>query len=248
MIPEAIRRQYPFEEAYAILETITADYQKRNIKVVQKNPSKGKRSLGQNGITYLARISHKSKFLFSGFIDNISTRNSAVLYLILRAHLETTASLGYFLHNLKKYYNKELTYKDIDTLLYRLSAGSRHPDYRKERPSVPESVNVLTTIEACDKLLPSQWEGTTKDDKLFSTIYTELSEVCHPNSMGLLFGTLMIKRAQVHFSERPSLGPTDNFYYLIEKLIMTCSFYFMFYDRCITLLKDNEQMPTVKIG
>jgi hypothetical protein len=185
MIPEELRRQYPFEEEYLILERFDAEYQKRNIKIVIQNPSKRKRSLGQDGIIYLARVSHKSKFLFSGFIDNISIRNSAVLFLIARAHLETTASLGYFLYNLKKFYNNELASKDIDMLLYRLSAGSRDADYRKERPSVPESVNVLTTIEACDRLLLSEWEEITKEDKPFSKIYTELSEACHPNSIGL---------------------------------------------------------------
>src|SRR3990170_3570627 len=102
MIPDDIRRQYPLEEEYTMLESFAAFYQKRNIKIVIENPSKGKRPLGENGISYLARVSHKSKFLFSGFIDNISNRNSAVLYLILRAHLETTAVLGYFVHNLKK--------------------------------------------------------------------------------------------------------------------------------------------------
>ena len=248
MIPDDIRRQYPLEEEYTMLESFAAFYQKRNIKIVIKNPSKGKRPLGENGITYLARVSHKSKFLFSGFIDNISNRNSAVLYLILRAHLETTAVLGYFVHNLKKLYNKELTYKDIDMLLYRLSLGSKHSDYRKERPSVPESVNVLTAIEACDKLLPSEWEEITKDAKPFSKIYAELSEVCHPNSMGLFFGTVIIKRGQFLFSERPSLGSREEFYNLIEKMIMACGFYFIFYDKCIALLKNNERMPTVRIG
>jgi hypothetical protein len=58
----------------------------------------------------------------------------------------------------------------------------------------------------------------------------------------------MARRGQFYFSERPSLGSKEQFYYLIEKMIMACSFYFAFYDKCFALLKNNEHIPRVRIG
>jgi hypothetical protein len=247
MITEEIRQKYPFEQEYEMLENFCVDYESRRIKIIVQQHSKGKRMLGQNGILYLARISHRSNFLFSGFIDNISKKNSAVLFLILRAHIETTASLGYFLYNLKKYYEGTLSFNDINHILYRLSCGSKDIDYRKGKPAIPEAVNVLTMIDSSDKLIPSEIEETTKDDKPFSKIYTDLSECCHPNSLGLLYGVVVAKGEQFHFSEKPSLGTTEQFYFLIENMILDCYLFFKFYDKCFAFLKKNENMPKITI-
>jgi phosphate starvation-inducible membrane PsiE len=246
MIPEEIKQKYPFEEEYKILEDFINEYKKRNIKIIINHPVKGKRMLGHSAIIYLARISYKSNFLFSGFINSISIKNTAVLLLILRAHIETTASLGYFLYNLKKFYNGEISLNDIDLLLYRLSTGYKDPYYRKEKPAIPESINVLTMIDATDKLLQPIINGATKDDKPFSKIYTELSEICHLNSLGLIFGTFAVKPNEAFFSNTPSLGTKDQSYFLIEKIILSCNLYFDFYEECRRILKDNEHMPRIK--
>ena len=243
MIDDKIKQGYPFPDEFTILESFGDAYQKRCIKGIYIDPRMKKRRIGQDGIVYLARILYKSRMLYLGLIDNISMTNIAVLYLTTRAYLETTAALGYFSYNLTKYYAGEIKYNDINSLLYALFAGSKDEYKRKSSTLIPESRNVLTMINTSDRLLKDFIKDGDKSEKLLSDLYTWISDICHPNSYGLLFGLVITTEKKVQFHDDPKMMRKNEFKFLLQIMIDCCNIFFGFYDFCISLLRDKEQMP-----
>lgn len=244
MISDEIKRKYPFgEDKYDQLEQYADEYQKRHIKGITKVAEKHKQAIGQRSVIYLARILQKSKLLYSGFIDSISSDNLPIQYLSVRAHFETTAALGYFLYKITKYYSHEIKFEDIDIHLNKLFLGFKDPSFRKKYPECPESINVITMIDVSDKM---EFSLTGRnDDKFISWTYAKLSEYCHPNSLGLSFNMRIVDKRSIWFSDNLSWCGNAEFEVPFESMLISCQTFFLFYDNCFSLLESKEKMPII---
>ncbi len=128
----------------------------------------------------------RSRFLYVGLIDIINRENSVLAFLAVRAHLETTAALAYFLFYLRKYYDKEIQYEDLDKKLLELSLGDKR---RRDRdPSFPVAVNVMKMFDYADKLIKR--DATFNElNEPFAVLFEHLAEMCHPNWEGISIGS-----------------------------------------------------------
>ena len=116
-------------------------------------------------------------------------------YLSGRALLETGALLGDLEHELKKH----IAARDIGALneLFNSRAlAMRHKKTMEESPlGYAEAINVLTLIDRLDKRRGS--------GPLFREVYERMSEICHPNYLGVaqLYGWTDVETGTTSFSE-----------------------------------------------
>ncbi len=91
--------------------------------------------------------------------------------ILLRSGFETLASLSYLNHKLQAVIDGKLDFHEFDRLTIRMVAGS------KDGFSQHIAVNVITTLDKCDKRYPG-----------VRGIYDSLSESAHPNFEGMVWG------------------------------------------------------------
>ena len=164
-INKQLIKKYPSIE-FIELEKFKLEYQKRYFKYVDFKKEKSKRTLGRNGILFLSKSLGRSRSLFDGFIDCINTTNAIVGFLIVRAHFESTASISYLLNSLYKFYDNEIEYDKINSILSRLSIGGKN--YTESRKlNTPQAINILTQIETADKL----FSELLNDKEIFKDSY-----------------------------------------------------------------------------
>jgi hypothetical protein len=176
--------------------------------------------------------------LYLGFIECINRKQLAIAFLAARAHFETTGLIAYFLKYLRKFYNKEISYKEIDDKLFKLSLGGKTFPEKNDRPDRPDAINVLTLIDEADNMF-TEMGGQVKP---FRDCYDYLSEFCHPNYLGLTIGSELKGMDSIDFFNIPEFKEED-FGTMLNNMIMSCAFFFYLYDSCFTLIKNNEVMP-----
>lgn len=208
------------------------------------------RDLGWNGIGFLTRSIQRSRLLFAEYVDNINRENIYSAFFTTRGHFETTASVAFFLDKLINFYNDKISYKELDDALFKLSLGSRA--YPKAKhfpddptpPNFPDAINVLTQIEKADKVFNSM--RNNDELQIFRESYDFLSEFCHPNIFGLTLGSKVLDNFDVSFHKKRNFEERD-LNLLINKIGISCGFFFIVYDQCYSLLVDNEEVPeTIK--
>ncbi len=246
MIKEEIRKKYPsikFHELEKYKTYYYDRYHSRLEPILHRNENVESLHLGFNGIKFLLLSLQRSRLLFDGFSNALNTNQIPVAFLAVRAHYESTGSVSYFLLNLRRYYSREITFNKIDDILFRLSVGSRDfPERDINRDSIvwPDAINVLTQIEKADNLFTEMSQTNVEP---FIDSYNLLSEFCHPNLLGLTIGSHVDgKKGIVVFDKEPIYEEHD-YGLLINKFIISCNFFFIVYDRCFSLIKENEVMP-----
>jgi hypothetical protein len=107
--------------------------------------------------------------------------------ILVRSGLETTASLIYLNHIIRRVILGDLDFHDFDRLTVKLVGGS------KNRKDGPIAINVLTMLEKAEKHYPG-----------LCRIYDSLSESAHPNFDGLVWGYAKVDHDQyeTNFSNR----------------------------------------------
>jgi len=225
------------------LEDYMGMYEDRYFKRLVSLTKRPKRLLGKNGSSLLLNCLQRSRALFIGLVDSMNQQNSALAFLAVRAHFETTGSVAYFLTHLEKFYKDEITYAAMDKVLHKLIMGAkRFPESKKKDPRWADAINVLTLIDTADKLFN---EIVIEKEKPFRDSYEFLSEFCHPNLFGLRVHT------ELYASEIPDWENFPKSYVfkkrdygvLIGHLIISCHFFFLVYDKSFSLIKKNEEIP-----
>jgi hypothetical protein len=246
MINEKIKEKYPsikFQELEKYKSYYDDKYYSRLEPKLRQNENVESLHLGMNGIKFLLLSLQRSRLLFDGFINALNSSEIPVAFLAVRAHYETTGSVSYFLINLHRYYANECTFEKIDDILRKLSLGSRDfPERDNNRDSIvwPDAINVLTQIEKADYLF-GEWSKS--DVEPFSNSYNLLSEFCHPNLGGLTLESYIEKgKGDVVFEKEPIYEEHD-YRLLVSKILVSCGFFFIVYDNCFLLIKENEVMP-----
>lgn len=136
-------------------------------------------------------------------------------------------------------YSKQISYEDLDNILYKLSLGGRVFPDRNLSPEFPEAINILTLIDSTDSDF-KEYRG--EDSKPFRESYDFLSEFCHPNLLGLTIGSEIIEEGIIKFCKRPNLNEGD-YGVLLNLLIMSIEYFFHLYDKSFNLIKKNEDIP-----
>lgn len=237
MINREIREKYP-SIGFDQLEKHMISYQERYYTSSRAGKKKPDRLLGQNGITFLLNSLQRSRYVFTGFIACLNQAHVLLAYLAARAHFETTGSVAYFFRHLRKFYDGTISYERVDNILRRLSLGAKTYPSRDKHPDLPDPINVLTQVNAADKLF-AEMGGHIKP---FRDCYDFLSEYCHPNFYGLTMGSEIVGKNTVVYSEKLEFKERD-FGILVNDMLYGCGFFFHIYDECFSLIKENEQIP-----
>jgi len=218
------------------LESFSDEHQNRFYRRLESG-SEGA-DLGRNGITFLLCSLQRSKILYTGLVQCLNKPAVTLAYLALRAHMETTGSVAYFVKKLRQYYEGSFSTEEMDETIDRLILGRRV--YPNDHSTIkPHPINVLTLIDAVDNVFSEM--AQTPDSKRFRETYEWLSEFCHPNCFGQTIGVQMSFPKAV-FEEEPAFREEDvgqiNSY-----MIISCELFFCFYDKCFSLIEENEEMP-----
>jgi len=237
MINKEIREKYP-SIGFDQLENYMLSYQERYYTLSCASKKKPDRLLGQNGITFLLNSLIRSRYIFTGFIDCLNRAHVLLAFLATRAHFETTGSVAYFFRHLRKFYNGKISYEKVDNILYRLSLGCKTYPPKDTHPERPDPINILTQVDAADKLF-AEMGGHNKP---FRNSYDFLSEFCHPNFLGITMGSEIVEKNIVVYSEELEFRETD-FGMLVNYMLAGCGFFFHIYDKCFSLIRENEQIP-----
>ncbi|OKP97731.1 hypothetical protein [Paenibacillus sp. P46E] len=198
-------------------------------------PERPELLLGQNGIHYLQMSLYRSRLLLDGLIDSINNNNVLVGVLCTRAHFETSAGVGYLLKNLRGYYNKDISFENLELTLSRLLLGTKT---KGGLDDAPDPVNVLTMITAADKLFS---ELSKLSEPLFRTYYDSLSELCHPNSFGLQLSGGINKVGIVRY--RGLNEPYEVDIHTSSLFRVSSAGFKAFYKEARKLLEVNEELP-----
>ena len=198
-----------------------------------------KKLFGYNAIQFIQLLLYRSKSLIEGSIITLNNNRILSSIISVRAHFETTGSIGYLLKRLSSYYSGNIDFDRIDDDLLRLSLGAT----TIENPKVPNPINTLNLIDAVDDLIRKRlFKSKEPHDKPFRELYEDLCDFCHPNFQGIKSGSDIIdaERAVIyHETDRiDRMGFTFFFH-----LNMSTTLFMFFYKEILTLLKKKEIMP-----
>lgn len=199
------------------------------------------RLLGNNGTLLLLRLLERSRDQLMDCLAAYKGKRILSLFIQVRAHFETTASLMYFFGKLTKFYGGEIDLTQMEEALSKLSVGAKlKPEFNSEYP-VPDPINVLTTIKHTDTLLRES--GSTID--MFAGAYNFICEIAHPNHLGLLYRSeVSVKTGTVAFlSDEEAFD--KNCKSPLYKLLISANVFLHWYGKAFSMLEKNETMPTL---
>ncbi len=202
---------------------------------------KPERLLGNNGTIFLLRLLERSRDQLIDCLNAYESKRILSLYIQVRAHYETTASLLCFHRKLAKFYTKEMDWLQMDEALAKLSTGAKLKPDGESKYINPDPINVLTTIKHADDLLRES--GSEVD--MFAGGYNFTSEIAHPNHLGLIYrskvsvetGTVTFLSDEEAF-EKYNKSP-------LYKLLISANIFLQWYGEAFSLLEKNETMPTL---
>ncbi|AGH94326.1 hypothetical protein [Pseudobdellovibrio exovorus] len=190
---------------------------------------------GANGILLLLRLLGRSQDLLEDSIDMIEKKKFISLAVLSRAHLETTASLGYFLNNLKRYYAKEVDFNKVAEVLYKLKFGSKQNDDGLEI----DPINVMNMVDAADKVL----KGHGLEEKVIRYNYNIACELSHPNYRGISYKTKFIEGEgrTIFLNNEDSFNEKAGT--VLCQLHISGGAFLLYYSEAFALLEKHELMP-----
>ncbi len=193
---------------------------------------------GYNAIRLIQLLLYRSKSLIEGSIITLNNKRILSSILSVRAHFETTGSIGYLLKRLSSYYSGTIDFERIDDDLFRLLLGST----TIENPKVPNPINVLDLIDAVDYLIRRLFKSKKPHEKRFRELYEDLCDFCHPNFQGITSGQDIIEEEQAviyHETDRiDDIGFTFFFH-----LNISATLFIFIYQEVTKLVKSKEIMP-----
>ncbi|MGE0369798.1 MAG: hypothetical protein AB7I96_13210 [Candidatus Dadabacteria bacterium] len=242
-----IKAQFP-RVKFKLLEVNIVFYKTRyrsRILIPQEPPT---RDIGWMASGFIYRALQRSRMLFFEFINNINNGNVLSSYYLVRGHFETTAAVAALSKALKDCYAQDITYEELATTILTLGIGTRYfrPENFPDEPTTiefPQAINVITRITRADEMY-SNILNLDETPGRFADAFNLLSEFCHPNVGGLSIGSEVQSNLDITFQKNPNFNE-ENLKRLITCMGMSSSFFFHVYDNCLSMLKDNEEMPEI---
>ncbi|MFD2332268.1 hypothetical protein ACFSR7_23685 [Cohnella sp. GCM10020058] len=155
----------------------------------------------------------RSKLILSSFLQSCELRNPLTTALLVRTHYETTGGLAFLKKRINSYH-----FGGIDEDALRISVSKLLRGTRTKQAFSPiaenrihDSVNVMTLIDAVDDFTKKQ----ALPSPIFRECYDKLSEICHPNFIGLSIGFDLSDEGRTvrYLKDFPSLSPGHYHYY-----------------------------------
>ena len=232
-------------DLYSEIENLRSNHRQHQalrFKRIVSQAERPDRLFGINGVHFLLKLLERSNDLIEEALFAIERHKTLTLILTARAHFETTASAGFFLRKLEKFYQNEVDEDTLSNFIGKLSTGSRIKDAETEDVKFPDPINVLTLIDEADKKLKSM--GGHPD--MLRSCYDVLSEYNHPNLMGTTYKTKVnLEEGTVTFlTDAESFEKHSKS--IILKLLISADLYLMFYKKAFELLQQNENMPVLE--
>ncbi|QJB69713.1 hypothetical protein [Parasphingorhabdus halotolerans] len=140
-----------------------------------------------NCIVMQQSLLHRMEKLTLSLGDMLLHSNVYGLALLIRAHYESAALLGYFCYRLNSLKCGYISFDDFQHDLARVMISSKH-DHFKEAP-LPQ--NILKCIDRTDKYLSG--ELGFKTSNIVADNHGWLSEFCHPNFLSMSSSLLVDK-------------------------------------------------------
>jgi len=198
----------------------------------------------QNSAIFLMRSLQRSRFLLQDFIHALKINDPLLGSLCTRAHLEVTGAVAHYYLNTVRFQQQKINIEELDLLLRQLSLGGRtFPDKNKPQFSHrPDAINVLSFIDSLDKLfkeMGSPLKAPFRDE------YDFLSEICHPNFLGMTFGSDIILGWGVYLYRHPKFNKHD-YQTLLGNIVISCSMFKHAYCKCFDVLKNIAPLPEFK--
>ncbi len=196
---------------------------------------------GYNALKFIQLLLYRSKALIEGSIVSLNNKSILTCLLAVRAHFETTGSIGFLLKRLKSYYEGNIDFSRIDDDLLRLALGAT----TIEIPDVPKPINVLNMIDTVDDLMNKcVYGGKPPDKKMFRTFYEDLCDFCHPNFQGTTSGADIIHDEKaVVYHKTDYIDDRDLIFFF--HISMSSRLFLYFYATTRTLLEEKEKMPII---
>lgn len=222
------------------LEELLRRHNELRVKELLSPAERPESLLGVNGTLFLLKVLERSSDLLADCVDNIKRHRILSLYILTRAHYETTANLIYFLNKLTKLYSKEIERDEVEETLGKLSVGSKRK-LDDGGVDFPDPVNVLTTIAQADKFL----RRSGSDVDMFAGSYAFISEIAHPNHLGISY------RSKTNLEAGKVIFQTDQESFerfeksAVNKLLISANLFAHYYEKAFALLEANETMPTL---
>lgn len=221
------------------LKEILIQMDNLRVRKLVSTVEKPDRLFGRNCALYLLRLHERSRDLLEDCVAAYEKRRALSLYILVRAHFETTASLMYLFGKMTKFYDGQINSAEMDEAFDRLSIGAKlKPDSPPRL--IPDAVSVLTTIKHTDKLLKEM--GSTVN--MFTGAYDFISEIAHPNHLGLLYRSKVnLEENSVTFLKDEEISDS-HFKSAVLKLLISANIFVNWYSESFAMLEKNETMPT----
>lgn len=221
------------------LELFLNEYRKRHFNSIETKMN-GKDS-SYYFVLFILLGLERSKKLYKGAINCLNNADLISAFLSVRAHMESTGAIAYFLNKLCQYYKREISFEEIHSYLEKLCFGRKDYSNEIKYPEKIYPINVCSMIDSVDNNFL-----TFTDEKIFRYMYDCLSEFCHPNFFGQMIGIKISVKKTIFpdFSEKHELEESEiNHFYCTFHL--SCTLFFKFYDECFSLIEKNEKMPNL---
>jgi len=225
-IQRAIKETFP-KLSWEDFERYSSEYESRHYRMMTYKNVDGRERLAQNCLNFLLRTLLRSRLLYLDIVTEINESQMIAAFLSTRAHFESTGSIGYFSKYFRAYLKKDSRLEGLDKILRSLSLGGKTFPPKEKEPNRPDTVNVLTQIDAADQIFHEISKG--EKIKPFRDIYDFLSEFCHPNWAGLSFGIKLGESGVVEFLEDSNWEEGDLFQ-IVNGVCISTRFFMFLYD------------------
>ncbi|MGO9019647.1 MAG: hypothetical protein ACLQVJ_14995 [Syntrophobacteraceae bacterium] len=226
------------------LEQDLANHKSRHIYKTSLSPeldgvTDPKVLFGYNCLRFIQLLLFRSRSLIEGNIDALSNYNMLCSLTCVMAHFETTGSMAYLLRRLDSYYSGNIDFDAVDNYLFRLSLGAKVIEMKE----VPEPINVMSMIDSVDYHIKYLLQDA-ENEKMFRSLYDDLSEFCHPNFLGISGGSDIncSEKAIIYHEPGTMLGGHISFFFYLN---MSTRLFLHFHKESTDLLRTRETMPII---
>jgi hypothetical protein len=219
------------------LKELSSFYQENYIKKLTIKLPLPDSLIGQNCLLLLQTNLFRSKKLAEGFVDGLNRQNPLLSTLMARAYFETTGAIALLFKKYTQYKEGNLSYDELDAILQSLYLGIKEKGII---PEAPDPFNVMKLIDAVDHYLQKQ----TKENKQkrFRSGYDDLSEICHPNSLGYLLGHKISKDLRtISFTGETEPLPLNEYH--IKHFAFASGVYQLIFKALKESVIQNEPLP-----
>ena len=230
-----LRARFPsLAESFARWEAVTDRYDsEQQGRLPLRRLSTGELVLVDAARLTLLSAHSRARALAWGVLAAINAELSSSLFLVARAHLETTGLLAYLLWKCQQFRSGAIPEAVLREQIARLFLGRRTPIGKRPVTDEVKAIQVLNLIDAVDRIFERMDMESVRGG--FREGYEWLSEFCHPNSYSR-FGEHDWETIEVMvFHRTPRLGE-EEISMTLSHLAFSDAVWMLCFKQCTDLL------------